>query len=151
MPTLTPSDWIAGASAIVALLALGVTIHSIYRNNRNSSVATFITLNEALRQGWQRFFNAPESKKSDEFFELLNLLEITCGVHREKSIFGVSRKLSREYTEHCLLLIESNAGPRKLLEEAIHTPTTFENICWFRADMKKRNPRLGKFSSPTDG
>ena len=142
MPTISPSDWIAIAAAAVSVTALVVALYAIRRSNRNSSVATLVTLNEGFRQAWQRCF-APESNKDHEFSELLNLLEIACGIHWEKSLFGVSRELSREYIEHVLLLLEGNEDARRRLVGAVHATTTFKYIARFRAGMRKRNPQLG--------
>jgi hypothetical protein len=101
-----------------------------------------VTLNDGFRQGWQRVFS-PDANKDHEFSELLNLLEIACGIHKEKSLVGVSRELSREYIEHVILLPEGNEDARRRMEAAIHTPTTFKYISWFRTDMRGRNPTLG--------
>lgn len=147
MPTLNPSDWIAIGSGAVSLIALCVALYAIRRSNRNSSVATLVTLNDGFRQAWQRFFAAPEAAKDHEFFELVNLLEIACGIHCERSLFGISRELSREYVEHVLLLMEGNAALRARLEAAIHAPTTFKYIRRFRAEMRRRNPQLGVIAS----
>ena len=133
------------ASGAVSLTALVVAIYAIRRSNRNSSVATLVTLNDGFRQAWQRYLAvpeaAPETAKNYEFFELLNLLEIACGIHCEKSLFGVSRELSQEYTEHVLLLIEHSQDARGRLEAAIHAPTTLKYTRRFRAEMRTRGPR----------
>jgi len=124
------------------VIALIVAIYAIRRGNRNASVATLVTLNDGFRQGWQRVFSA-EADKDHEFSELLNLLEIACGIHKEKSLVGVSRELSREYIEHVILLMERDDDCRRRIAEAIHAPSTFKYIAWLRKDMRRRNPQLG--------
>lgn len=136
---------IAVASTAISVIALAVAIYAIIRGNRNSSVATLVTLNDGFRQVWQRYFSATEAQKDHEFSELLNLLEIACAIHYEKSLFGVSRELSREYVEHVLLLLEQNEEARNRLEKAVHAPTTLKYIARFRAMMRRRNPQLGIF------
>lgn len=126
------------ASGLVSLIALCVAIYAIRRSNRNSSVATLVTLNEAFRQAWQRYLEAPEAGKFHAFSELANLTEIACGIHLEKSLSGVSRELSSEYIEQVLLLIEGNEDARRRLEAAVHSPSTFKYIRLFREDMRKR-------------
>jgi hypothetical protein len=140
---LGASDWIAIGSGAVSLIALAVALYAIGRSNRNSSVATLVTVNDGFRQAWQRYFSAAEGAKDREFFELLNLIEIACAIHCEKSLFGVSRELSREYVEHVLLLLEGNMDARRRLEGAIHAPTTFKYIRRFRSEMRRRRPQLG--------
>jgi hypothetical protein len=130
------------ASAVIALIALVVAIYAIRRGNRNASVATIVTLNDGFRQSWQRVFSAG-ANTDHEFSELLNLLEIACGIHKEKSLVGVSRELSREYVEQLILLLERDDDSRRRIEEAVHTPNTFTYIAWFRKDMRRRNPQLG--------
>lgn len=136
MPTLGASDWIAAASGVVSLVALVVALHAVRRSNLNSSVATLVALNGGFSQGWQRYLTAPEEAKDYEFSELLNLLEIACAILCEKSLFGISRELSREYVEHVILLIEGDADARRRLEDAIHSPTTFKYIRHYRAGMR---------------
>jgi hypothetical protein len=136
--TLNASDWIAIASAAIALIALVVAIYAIRRGNLNASVATLVTLNDGFRQGWQRVFSAG-ADRDHEFAELLNLLEIGCGIHKEKSLVGVSRELSREYIEQVILLMEEDDDSRRQIEKAINTPKTFKYIAWFRQNMRRRN------------
>jgi hypothetical protein len=141
LPTLAVSDWIAIGSAAVSLIALVVALYAIGRSNRNSSVATLVTLNDGFRQAWQRYLTAAEVQKDHEFFELLNLLEIACGIHCEGSLTGVSRELSREYLDHVLLLIEQDDASRRRLMGAVHDTTTFKYILRYRARMRKRDRR----------
>lgn len=123
-------------------MSLAVAIQAIRRSNRNSSVATLVALNSGFSQRWQSYLSASEETKNYEFYELLNMLEIACGIHYEKSLFGISRKFSRDYVEDVILLIERDADALKRLEGAIHSPTTFEYMKRFRAGMRKRRPQL---------
>ena len=120
--------------------------YAVRRGNRNSSVATLVTLNDGFRQAWMRFF-AADSNKDHEFSELMNLLEIACGVHYEKSLVGVSRELSQEYLDHVLLLLEGNEDTRTRIASAIHAPTTFKYIARYRAKMRRRKPTFGLLKS----
>jgi hypothetical protein len=86
------------------------------RSNRTSSVATLVTLNDGFRELWRSYFAAAPEQKDHEFDELLNLLEIACGIHCEKSMVGVARELSQEYVERVLLLIERSPEARAHLE-----------------------------------
>lgn len=135
---------------MVSIIALSTALYAIKRSSLNSSVATLVTLNDGFRQAWQRYLEAPETAKDYAFSELANLLEIACGIHWEKSLFGISRELSSEYVEHVLLLIEGNDDARRRLEASIHTPNTFKYIARFRSGMHKRQPNLGKFRQIQD-
>lgn len=143
MAAFTQSDWIAIGSGVIALCALFVAVYTVRRSNRTSSVATLVTLNDGFRELWRSYFAAAPEQKDHEFDELLNLLEIACGIHCEKSMVGVARELSREYVEHLLLLIERSPEARAHLERALHTPNTFKYIGRFRRRMRRRNPNLG--------
>jgi hypothetical protein len=143
LPAFTPSDWIAAGSGVIAVCALAVAVNTVRRSNRTSSVATLVTLNDGFRELWKSYFAAAPEQKDHEFFELLNLLEIACGIHCEKSLVGIARELSQEYVEHVLLLIERTPEACARLEHAVHAPTTFRYIARFRARMRRRDPQLG--------
>jgi hypothetical protein len=138
LTALSQSDWIALGSAFISLLALFVAIYTIRRSNKASSVATLVTLNDGFRQLWSSYFAAPDHRRDHEFFELLNLLEIACGVHCDKGMVGIARELSREYLEQILQLIERDADARERLERAVVASTTFKYIARFRAKMRRR-------------
>jgi hypothetical protein len=143
LAAFTQSDWIAFGTGVIALFALYVAVYTARRSNRASSVATLVTLNDGFRELWRSYFAAALEQKDHEFDELLNLLEIACGIHCEKSLVGIARELSQEYVEHVLLLIERSPEARARLERAVHAPTTFKHIARFRARMRRRNPQLG--------
>jgi len=136
--TLNPSDWIAIASLTVSASTLWIAYRTIRQGNKNSSTAILIALNDAFRAAWERYISAEDTKKSHEFAELLNVLEIACAIHHEGSLFGVSKTLSRDYIENIIILIENDDKARMLLETMIHAPNTFEFIALFRKRMRKR-------------
>jgi hypothetical protein len=45
-----------------------------------------VTLNDGFQQSWRRYFDATADMRDREFSELLNLLEIACGVHCDKGM-----------------------------------------------------------------
>ena len=123
------ADLLSATSLAVALIALVVAYYAIYRGNRNTSVATLITINEAFRQAWQRFLNAQdEGAKKYELAELMNLLEIECGTQNEGSLAGVSRHIMTAYLDDVLALLINNDYAKSEIGKLLNAPTTFENI-----------------------
>jgi hypothetical protein len=96
-----------------------------------------VTLNEGFRTAVNRFIEAPEEKKLQEFAELANLVEIACAIHVEGSLFGVSRELSRNYTERLLELLERDEASLARLEVLINQPDTFKYIAKFYKEIRK--------------
>jgi hypothetical protein len=138
LPVLAQSDWIALGSAFVSLLALFVAVYTVQRSNKASSAATLVTLNDGFRQLWRSYFDAPADRRDQEFFELLNLLEIACGIHCHKGMVGITRELSRGYLEQIVRLVEHNDEARDRFERAVVATTTFKYIARFRARMRRR-------------
>ena len=126
------ADWIALASLVVALAALAVAFYAIYKGNRNSSVATLVTLNDGFRQAWSRFISAvkaeDEEAKYFELAELMNLLEIACGIQSEKSLSGMSNQVVKDYLEQALKLLIGNEYTNQQIPQMLHQPSTFINI-----------------------
>lgn len=134
------ADWIALSSLFVAVIALVVAITAIYKGNRNSSVATLVTLSEASRQAWQRFLSAPnEDTKWYELAELVNLLEISSAILNEKSFAGVSKDLLKDYLSEAVSLLINDPYASKAVDKMWSAPTTFEHIRKFY-NAKKSQP-----------
>ena len=113
----------------VAILALYVAVRAIRRGNKNSSTATLVALYEGFRQAWRRYLGAADERtKQYEFSELLNLFELTCAVHSEHSLVGVSRDLAGSYIRESFQLIEDNEDARSRIARTLTTPRTFEHI-----------------------
>jgi hypothetical protein len=118
-----------GASLFISLLALCVAGYAIYKGNRNSSVATLVTLFEASRQAWQRFLSAEtEDIKWYELAELMNLLEIASAILNEKSFAGASKDLLRDYLNEVVSLLRNDQYASSAIERMFSAPTTFEHI-----------------------
>jgi hypothetical protein len=126
------ADWVAAASLAVSLVALVVATYAIFKSNRNSSVSTLVTLNEAFRQAWERFFFATDEKQRyRQFCELMNLLEIGCGIQVESSLSGVSKKIMRTYLNDVLALLIDNEYTKTHVPAMVHAPDTFNNMKTF--------------------
>lgn len=142
------SDEIAIASCALALVAVVIAIYAIRRGNKNSSVATLVTLNDGYRQAWQRFLAAKGDQREYEFSELMNLLEVGCAIDAEKSLVGVSREIAREYLTHALQLLDAHEEARRLTMAASHDPTTFKYVRRFRASWHYRRAGRTSLANP---
>jgi len=126
-------DMIATASLGVAGAALVIAWYGILRANKTTSAATLIALNEGLRQGWERYFDAnkkaEDSRITIELAELLNLFEIACSSYFEKSFSGNSRELLEEYLDSTLeSLVKYPDTAERVTEKLIQSKTTFKYI-----------------------
>jgi hypothetical protein len=124
---VSTSDWIALAALVVAFAALGVSVYAIARANATTSAATFVTLNEGFRQAWERCLQpaAGQGAQNNGLAELLNLLEIACGIYLEGSVSGNSRKLIAEYLNSVLSLLTNNPGLNSQVPPLLQTEETF--------------------------
>lgn len=142
---MTLADGTGIASLGVAILALVLAGFALWRGNRNTSAATAVTLNDGLRQGWQRFLSAPtDEAKNYELAELMNLMELTAAILCEGSFAGHSRKIMEEYLCLALSLFEADDDVRSRIAAMRHSPTTFEYLRRFLG-RSKRNGSYGKF------
>jgi hypothetical protein len=146
LQTSHPFDWVAAASLwvgaaalLVSMVALIVACYAIFRSNRNSSVATLVTLNEAYREAWDRFLNnGPDDKaRYRKFCELMNLIETGCGIVVEGSLSGVSKKMITIYLNDVLELLIENDYAKAHVPEMMHSPTTFECLKAFLKSKAK--------------
>jgi hypothetical protein len=91
-----------------------------------------VTLNDGFRQAWARFIFAVKTDNDDakyfELAELMNLLEIACGIQLETSLSGMSRHVVKDYLDQALKLLISNEYTNQKIPEMLHQPSTFINI-----------------------
>lgn len=129
------------ALATVPLAAIAYATVAVSRHRHAQSATVLLSFNEAFRRAWRRYLDAanPDRQKF-EFNELANLLEIGCGIYRERSVVGFSRKVLGEYLDDVVRLIHENPDTSRLMEAAVTSPTTFEHIRRFRAEMGHRDP-----------
>ncbi len=102
----------------------------------------FITINDCFSQTWQRFLlEDDESKKQYNFCELMNLFEISCALHHEGSIVGVSGKLMKEYLIDTLKLIDGNEDAVREFRRTASSVNTYKYIlCFIKAIPEKDRP-----------
>jgi hypothetical protein len=152
------SDWIATWSFVVAVISLIAALISIYvavyaikKGNKNSSVATLVTLNEAFREAWQRLILSissyqehPENKDNRyaNLAELINLTELGCAIHDESSLTGVSKNLVKQYLLDTLEIIISDDYLSKQIPDMLTDPTTFEHIRKFLKSQRSQPSKL---------
>lgn len=133
----TQDQIIALVSLLVALAALVVAAYAIYRGNRNTSASTLVTLNEALRQAWERLLPTPGVIHIEHLADLMNLFEIACGINLERSLAGVSKKLMSHYLNSVLRMLINNSITRSEIPKLLHDNTTFQYIKKFLGVKRK--------------
>jgi hypothetical protein len=120
---------VAFASLLVSAISILVACYAIRRSNRNSSAATLVTLYEGFRQAWQRFLDAEDdSERQYQLSELMNLAELACAIHSERSFVGGSRELVQDYLQRSLSLLVDNENVRRQVPAMFHSPETFKYI-----------------------
>jgi hypothetical protein len=131
-------DWIALATLIVTIIGVWVAVVTLRRGNKNASVAALVALNESFREAWQRFHRAQnDEQRAYELAELLNLLEIACGIECEKSLTGISQKLMKDYLNDVLGILIKDEYTNQQIPKMLHAPSTFCNIKRFLKSKPK--------------
>jgi hypothetical protein len=126
----------------VAAVSLVVAVYAIRKGNRNSSVATLVTITEAAREAWKRFLNAEnDNDRGYELAELMNILEVGCAMVNERSLAGVSKDLLKELFKQELAHIDGNEYARGQIKTMMSEPHTFEQISRFKERLHD-TPRL---------
>lgn len=136
-PIALASLWYAKLTFGVALVAVALTVTAICvafvairRADLNSSAATLVVLHDGFRGSWEKFRAAQggenEAEKRYQFGDMMNLIEISAGLHHEKSLKGVSEELSAEYLKGILKIFKDNAEFSRMIRELADQPETFE-------------------------
>lgn len=139
---------VAIASLSVSVVSIFVAWHAICKSNKNSSAATLVTLYEGFRQAWQRFLDAKpdDNGRQYQLSELMNLAELACAIHSERSFVGISRELIEDYLQSSLSLLANNEDVRKRIPAMFHSRETFKYI---RRFIESRpDEQLSKLWSP---
>jgi hypothetical protein len=138
---LQNADWLTTLGISVGAIGLFFTWYGIHRTNKNASAASYISLNEAWRQAWERYLAAvDEPAKQHQFAELSNILEISCALKIKKVFTGVSRELLTEYIDDIINLLRKNEDARNRLLALIDKASTFKYVRLYLDDMRKRSP-----------
>jgi hypothetical protein len=125
---VTTDQAIAIASLLVALFALLLAAYAIYRSNRNTSAATLVTLNEALRQAWDRLLPPGGNIDVSQFAELMNLFEIACAISLERSLAGNSKSLMAHYLNSVSKMLINNQTTKSEIPKLLHEKSTFQYV-----------------------
>lgn len=137
---MSTSDWLALSSLVVAGAALVISIYAIVRANKTTSAATFLALSEGFRQAWDRYLDEDDpAMKRYNLADLLNLLELACGIYLEKSVSGNSRKLAVAYLNNVLLILINNSQVNVEITSLLQNKDTF---IFIRKFLKKKRSKL---------
>ena len=153
--TVTPDQELAAAgivlSTVLGVCALAVSIYTANRANNNQSSANFLTLEEALRDNFDRYKQASTTeKRHEELANLLNLLEAASATLLDHAIHGRSKELLRKLVCDLLCAILKNDELRAFVASRRKTSETFRNIGDFIEEMCRqgRARELWKFIRP---
>jgi hypothetical protein len=139
MEAMHVGDWIGLFTLLVTIGAVWVAIVTLRRGNKNASVATLVALHEAFREAWQRFRQADsEIDRAWELSDLLNYIEIACGIECEKSLSGVSQTLMTDYLNEIFQILLSNDYINQQIPRMLHAPSTF---CYIKRFLHSK-PKL---------
>ncbi len=131
-------SFIAAVAAVVAAIAaIFIAIYAAFKANRNSSVATMVTLNESSREAWKRFLSASsEDDRSYELAELLNTLEIASSILNEGSCAGVSKKLLEDYLKEAISALGEDSESSRMIPSLFSSDKSFEHIQKYYKNFK---------------
>jgi len=130
--------YVAEAGFALSVAGIVIAVIALLRGNKNSSASLMVTLHDGFRQAWVRYLDAPEARKSFEFHELINLIEVAAATYREKSLVGASREMIEEYICGILRIIASNDDAVAQIHRMRHSPSTFKYIDRFVDVMSVR-------------
>ncbi|WP_143276128.1 hypothetical protein [Brevundimonas diminuta] len=131
---------VGGSSLVVAVVALVVAGIALRNSDRNSSAATLLAIMEAFRQGWERFEEPDPAKRIYHFHSLMNLFEVGCAIHQDRSVHGASKKLLEAYMRDTLTMIEGNEGARAEIVKMRNNPEVFEYLKLFLKTIRRNGP-----------
>jgi hypothetical protein len=139
---MTPNDWatlvLGFASLGVSYVAFRVSRTAMARSDRNSSASNFLALYEGFRSGWLRFQAETDPARSRyEMSELMNTFEIACALRQEGAFTGNGKKVLDEYLCDTIKLLAADADAATCIRSMIDSPTTFEFISLFQAEMRR--------------
>lgn len=129
---------VATGSCVVSMVALAVSLIALRRSDRNTSLATLVSINQGLSDAWRHYLYDPSPEMRDlAFGDLTNLLEIGCAAYLSGSIHHESKKLLGQHLCGTLNIIEGHAPAHHALRELREAPATFANLRSFQKIMKK--------------
>lgn len=140
-PSSDNIQYLSGLAAIVGLpfasFAVLYAAKQLKLARAAGSGTSLLTLTEAFRENWERFFKASdETTQTFVVAELANLLEAACAIHRDRVLYGHSKKVLEIYLVGIFRLLQDNDQLRQRLLNLLQTKETFENIRHFMSKHK---------------
>ena len=115
---LPPGDIINSLILLSAVAAILIDAFSTRRNSRATDFSSYLQIQASFSEAWRRFLDAPEDRKSFEFFELLNIVEMACHLYNRRVISGATRSMLRIYLAELIRSINNDDFGRAKLAEA---------------------------------
>ncbi len=136
------ADKLALSTLCIAVIALLIAWRTLWRSNLNASVATASSLMADIQTSLNEYIGsipAPPSPPSEEqegqmtekLEILMNRLEMASAICVERSLFGISRTLVRNYVLDVLTVIVENNYVCMEAGKLLKDEATFKYIRWF--------------------
>ena len=131
------------ASLAVSVVSIIVARYAISKSNKNSSAATLVAVYDGFREAWQRFLGAKDNSEGPyQLSELMNLAELTCAIHSERSFVGISRELMRTTSKarcHCSWRMKLSESKYQRCFTLQKHSSTFDDFCVYGRMQSRRN------------
>src|SRR3990167_4966902 len=123
---------IAVISVMAAIVAVIVSLVALHRADKNTSLATLVSINEGMSQAWRHYLHDETAEERElAFGDLINLLEIGCAAYLNGSIHHDSKGLLGQHLCSTLDIIGGHAPARDALHALREAPSTFEHLAKF--------------------
>lgn len=139
---MSSQQWAEWAQVVAAFAATGALIFTAYQIKHSRKTAGFQALNDFLRTVTER--EAALRKAIDKgehraaLYELLNMLEAYALACNKGLVYGPTRTLVADKLVSSLATIRADEDAREALQDAIDSPTTFENLASFHRRNKTK-------------
>jgi len=132
----TIAAWVTIAGFPAAIITLIIAIQQGIAGRRTASAGIYLTINQALRDEWRAFDNVSPQLKENHLGEVLNLIEIACGVNED----GVLAGNSGYFLRHTIDSIQDSVEDNPYLQALVSKLRTHEHT--FAASERYRSKRL---------
>ena len=136
-PTALWSAIAAGCSAVAAIVSLVVAWQARSIQAASADFSNCLEVTEQLRAAEARVNGAKGNRRSFEFNALLNLFEALALLHNDKKLAPSTRKIVGNYLVEVLSWIRNDDGMKLLMEAAVTSGQTFEELDRFEELHRK--------------
>lgn len=132
------ADWLSIAASVATIAALFYAGHQVRQARISSSASASSTIFSMIRSDIERI--GKQTSEKDYYHavcDFLNNLEFACALYFDKQYAGRSGLLTVNLIKSLMSVVDRNERLRECVYQAIHEPTTFENMKRFARKYKK--------------